>query len=83
MQLVLVHKREILHRNFRCIISNTLKTAPNDDNFALCKTAQKIEDKTTQWILKQKRMFVENRDSEIDDGSKTTTTRKPKFILDA
>ena len=39
----------------------------------------------TQWILKQKRMFVENRDSEIEDSSKTaiTTTRKPKFILDA
>ena len=39
----------------------------------------------TQWILKQKRMFEENRDSEIEDSSKTAirTTRKPKFILDA
>ena len=83
LQLVDVHIRANTYRTLRCTISNTLKTAPNDDNFALCKTAQKIEDKTTQWILKQKRMLVENRDSEIDDGSKTTTTRKPKFILDA
>ena len=61
------------------------KTAPSDDNFAFYKTAQKkSKHKMTQWILKQKRMFVENRDSEIEDSSKTaTTTRKPKFILDA
>ena len=36
-----VHILANTYRNLRCTISNTLKTAPNDDSFAFCKIAQK------------------------------------------